>query len=62
MYVYATSKHENMQATTLLQNNLENAKASLQVLVTDLHFLRDQVNITQVGFKLYTSFIKDFLF
>ncbi|XP_076952118.1 prefoldin subunit 3-like [Bidens hawaiensis] len=36
------------EATTLLQNNLENAKASLQVLVTDLHFLRDQVNITQV--------------
>lgn len=37
-----------MQATALLQKNLENAKASLEVLVTDLQFLRDQVTITQV--------------
>lgn len=37
-----------VQATTLLQNNLENAKASLEVLVADLQFLRDQVTITQV--------------
>ncbi|KAF5806167.1 putative prefoldin alpha [Helianthus annuus] len=36
------------EATTLLQNNLENAKASLEVLVADLQFLRDQVTITQV--------------
>ncbi|KAK9071717.1 hypothetical protein SSX86_008146 [Deinandra increscens subsp. villosa] len=36
------------EATTLLQNNLENAKASFEVLVADLQFLRDQVNITQV--------------
>ncbi|KAK1440827.1 hypothetical protein QVD17_06659 [Tagetes erecta] len=36
------------EATTLLQNNLENAKASLEVLVADLQFLRDQVNTTQV--------------
>lgn len=37
-----------MQATSLLRNNLENAKASLEVLVGDLQFLRDQVTITQV--------------
>ncbi|XP_010558452.1 PREDICTED: probable prefoldin subunit 3 [Tarenaya hassleriana] len=36
------------EATTLLKNNLENAKASLKVLVADLQFLRDQVTITQV--------------
>ncbi|KAL0457516.1 UNVERIFIED_CONTAM: putative prefoldin subunit [Sesamum latifolium] len=35
------------EATTLLQKNLENAKASLEVLVADLQFLRDQVTITQ---------------
>lgn len=38
-----------VQATALLQTNLENAKASLEVLVADLQFLRDQVTITQVG-------------
>lgn len=37
-----------MQATSLLKKNLDNAKASLEVLVTDLQFLRDQVTITQV--------------
>ena len=37
-----------VQATALLQKNLENAKASLDILVTDLQFLRDQVTITQV--------------
>ncbi|KAI9081104.1 hypothetical protein K1719_036863 [Acacia pycnantha] len=36
------------EATGLLQKNLENAKASLEVLVTDLQFLRDQVTVTQV--------------
>ncbi|XP_019180046.1 PREDICTED: probable prefoldin subunit 3 [Ipomoea nil] len=36
------------EATSLLQKNLENAKASLEVLVADLQFLRDQVTITQV--------------
>ncbi|KAL3812261.1 hypothetical protein ACJIZ3_013529 [Penstemon smallii] len=36
------------EATTLLQKNLENAKGSLEVLVADLQFLRDQVTITQV--------------
>lgn len=36
------------EAKALLQKNLENAKASLEVLVNDLHFLRDQVTITQV--------------
>ncbi|KAJ0253065.1 prefoldin subunit 3 [Hirschfeldia incana] len=36
------------EATALLQNNLENAKASLEVLVADLQFLRDQVTVTQV--------------
>lgn len=39
-----------VQATTLLQKNLDNAKASLEVLVGDLQFLRDQVTITQVTF------------
>ncbi|KAF5464782.1 hypothetical protein F2P56_014834 [Juglans regia] len=37
-----------VQAATLLQKNLDNAKASLEVLVADLQFLRDQVTITQV--------------
>ncbi|KAM7463162.1 hypothetical protein LguiA_031283 [Lonicera macranthoides] len=36
------------EATDLLQKNLENAKASLEVLIADLQFLRDQVTITQV--------------
>ncbi|KAI5650939.1 hypothetical protein M9H77_36944 [Catharanthus roseus] len=36
------------EATSLLQKNLENAKASLEILVADLQFLRDQVTITQV--------------
>nr|VDD28126.1 unnamed protein product [Brassica oleracea] len=36
------------EATALLRNNLENAKASLEVLVADLQFLRDQVTVTQV--------------
>ncbi|XVE82290.1 hypothetical protein DITRI_Ditri15bG0136600 [Diplodiscus trichospermus] len=36
------------EATSLLKRNLENAKASLEVLIADLQFLRDQVTITQV--------------
>ncbi|KNA09390.1 hypothetical protein SOVF_153990 [Spinacia oleracea] len=36
------------EANTLLQKNLENAKASLEVLVGDLQFIRDQTTITQV--------------
>ncbi|XP_020102237.1 probable prefoldin subunit 3 [Ananas comosus] len=36
------------EADALLKKNLENAKASLEVLVADLQFLRDQVTITQV--------------
>ncbi|WRX19696.1 Prefoldin alpha-like - like 3 [Theobroma cacao] len=36
------------EATTLLKKNLDNAKASLEVLIADLQFLRDQVTITQV--------------
>ncbi|KAJ0976421.1 hypothetical protein J5N97_018386 [Dioscorea zingiberensis] len=36
------------EANSLLRKNLENAKASLEVLVADLQFLRDQVTITQV--------------
>lgn len=36
------------EASALLKNNLENAKASLEVLVADLQFLRDQVTVTQV--------------
>ncbi|CAO2821467.1 unnamed protein product [Amaranthus hypochondriacus] len=41
-------EYSSEEANTLLQNNLENAKASLDVLVGDLQFLRDQVTITQV--------------
>ncbi|KAM7279989.1 hypothetical protein ACFE04_007123 [Oxalis oulophora] len=41
-------EYSREEATQLLQTNLENAKASLQVLVADLQFLRDQVTITQV--------------
>ncbi|KAG8048971.1 hypothetical protein GUJ93_ZPchr0009g1566 [Zizania palustris] len=36
------------EANALLKKNLENAKASLEVLVADLQFLRDQQTITQV--------------
>ncbi|XP_010914592.1 prefoldin subunit 3 isoform X1 [Elaeis guineensis] len=42
------------EAKALLQKNLENAKASLEVFVADLQFLRDQVTITQVtGARVY---------
>ncbi|KAG4400900.1 hypothetical protein GLYMA_07G158050v4 [Glycine max] len=37
-----------VQAIDLLQKNQDNAKASLQVLAADIHFLRDQVTLTQV--------------
>ncbi|XP_042516914.1 probable prefoldin subunit 3 [Macadamia integrifolia] len=36
------------EAVSLLQKNLENARASLEVLVGDLQFLRDQVTVAQV--------------
>ncbi|XP_057957331.1 prefoldin subunit 3 isoform X2 [Malania oleifera] len=36
------------EANALLRKNLENAKASLEVLIADLQFLRDQVTVTQV--------------
>ncbi|GMH18230.1 hypothetical protein Nepgr_020071 [Nepenthes gracilis] len=36
------------EADVLLHKNLENAKASLDVLIADLQFLRDQVTVTQV--------------
>lgn len=39
---------ELLKANALLKKNLENAKASLEVLVADLQFLRDQQTITQV--------------
>lgn len=42
-----------VQATSLLKKNLENAKASLEVLIADLQFLRDQVTITQVVLVFY---------
>ncbi|KAL9254977.1 Prefoldin subunit 3-like protein, partial [Drosera capensis] len=35
------------EAKDLLQKNLENARASLDVLIADLQFLRDQVTVTQ---------------
>lgn len=37
-----------LHATAILQKNLYNTKASLEVLVADLQFLRDQVTIAQV--------------
>ncbi|KAF8029649.1 hypothetical protein BT93_E2160 [Corymbia citriodora subsp. variegata] len=43
------SEYSCDEATTLLQKNLENAKASSGVLVADLQFLRDQVTIAQVS-------------
>lgn len=39
-----------VQATALLQKNLDNAKASLEVVDANLQFLRDQATITQVVF------------
>ncbi|KAL7252036.1 hypothetical protein ACSBR1_013813 [Camellia fascicularis] len=45
-------------ATDLLQKNLENARASLEVLVADLQFLRDQVTITQIMSLLSLSVLK----
>lgn len=44
------------QAMTLLQKNLEIAKGSLQVVIDDLQFLRDQVTITEVNQK--TALVK----
>ncbi|KAG5022803.1 hypothetical protein JHK85_019145 [Glycine max] len=41
-------KNNNIKAIDLLQKNQDNAKASLQVLAADIHFLRDQVTLTQV--------------
>ncbi|KAL9240625.1 hypothetical protein vseg_014822 [Gypsophila vaccaria] len=41
-------EYSSEEASSLLQKNLENAKASLDVLIGDLQFLRDQVTITQV--------------
>ncbi|KAJ7980412.1 Prefoldin subunit 3 [Quillaja saponaria] len=41
-------EYSSDEATGLLQKNLDNAKASLEVLIADLQFLRDQVTITQV--------------
>ncbi|KAI3859847.1 hypothetical protein MKX03_012114 [Papaver bracteatum] len=35
-------------ANALLQKNLDNAKASIEVLVADLQFFSDQVTITHV--------------
>ncbi|CAL5413007.1 unnamed protein product [Camellia sinensis] len=43
------------EATKLLQMNLENARASLEVIVADLQFLRDQVTITQSQSLAYTT-------
>ncbi|XP_026430628.1 probable prefoldin subunit 3 [Papaver somniferum] len=41
-------EYTSEEASALLQKNLDNAKASLDVLIADLQFLRDQVTITQV--------------
>ena len=36
------------QAKALLQKNFENATSSLAAIDSDLHFLRDQINTTEV--------------
>ncbi|RZC72060.1 hypothetical protein C5167_035252 [Papaver somniferum] len=41
-------EYTSEEANALLQKNLDNAKASLEVLIADLQFLRDQVTVTQV--------------
>ena len=43
------------EAFALLQKNMEDGKASLEVLVADLQFLRDQVTITQVTMLACTT-------
>ncbi|MQM19076.1 hypothetical protein Taro_052075 [Colocasia esculenta] len=43
------------EVTVLLQKNLVNARASLEVLVADLQFLRDQVTIIQDKFMVVKS-------
>lgn len=47
-----------LQANALLKKNLENAKASLEVLVADLQFLRDQQTITQVDWLSDLRFLQ----
>lgn len=41
-------EYSTEEAMNLLQKNLENAKGSLQAIIGDLQFLRDQVTITEV--------------
>ncbi|RZC63254.1 hypothetical protein C5167_024990 [Papaver somniferum] len=49
------SRH--VSASALLQKKLDNAKASIEVLIADLQFLRDQVTITQ-NWDVYQRRIK----
>ena len=40
-----------VQAESLLKKNLENANVSLQAIIEDSLFLRDQITITEVTFQ-----------
>ncbi|KAI3930288.1 hypothetical protein MKW92_051008 [Papaver armeniacum] len=48
MLEYTCGEGNVWLASALLQKNLDNAKASLEVVIADLQFLRDQVTIRQV--------------
>ncbi|KAI3839376.1 hypothetical protein MKX03_032658 [Papaver bracteatum] len=41
-------EYTSEEASALLQENLDNANTSIEVLIADLQFLRDQVTIIQV--------------
>lgn len=43
------------QAQALLATNLTNASASLEALQADVEFLRDQINTTEVQYRLYCA-------
>ncbi|KAI3849554.1 hypothetical protein MKW92_011350 [Papaver armeniacum] len=48
MLEYTSEEGNFWPASALLQKNLDNAKASLEAVIADLQFLRDQVTIRQV--------------
>ncbi|KHN03278.1 Putative prefoldin subunit 3 [Glycine soja] len=50
------SEYSLEEAIDLLQNQ-DNAKASLEVLATDIQFLRDQVTLTPVRLPIFTCSI-----
>ncbi|TKY54261.1 prefoldin subunit 3 [Spatholobus suberectus] len=56
--IYSQARiEETDSATDLLQKSLDNAKASLEVLVGDLLFLRDRVTITHVRLPIVSCSI-----